>query len=121
MAKHSDSWMRYYGLTGLMQAKKIHTLATSGVNEYLSIFQKDLTYSEEDFVVLNYGVLPLTPTYEAPKYNIKGWTDNIKEGFDDVQKAYSSCDWVEFFLKFEKKLNVLVHQPDKSNRYYNIQ
>ena len=115
MAKHSDSWMRYYGLTGLMQAKKIHTLATSGVNEYLSIFQKDLTYSEEDFVVLNYGVLPLTPTYEAPKYNIKGWTDNIKEGFDDVQKAYSSCDWVEFFQKFEKKVNILVHQPDKSN------
>ena len=91
MAKHSDSWMRFYGLAGLMEAKKIHTLATSSVKEYLNIFQKDLkSTKKEDFVVLNYGTLPLTPTYDPPKYDIKGWTDNIKEGFNDFNKAYST-------------------------------
>ena len=76
------------------------------------MIQKIIYFSK---VLLNYGHLPLTPTYEPPKYDIKKWTDHVNEGFNDFTHAYVTCNWVAFFEKFEAKISYLVHQPDNSN------
>ena len=87
---NSDSWLRHYGMMGLLEAKKVHDAATSGIEEYLRIFQKELQFTHDNFIILNYGLLPLPRHEIKPKYNIKELTDSIKEGFEDFNKAYET-------------------------------
>ena len=86
----SDPWLRHYGMIGLLEAKKVHDAATSGIEEYLRIFQKDLQFTHDNFMVLNYGLLPFPRHEKKPQNKIKQWTDSIKDGFQDFNKAYET-------------------------------